>query len=75
MKYFLSIAIILLLLLQRSKISKNSSRLRKDIDALTDKISHLITLLKTKQAYESSEKETDDTVTLHPNNPTFDLYI
>ncbi|WP_434036016.1 hypothetical protein [Formosa sp. 4Alg 33] len=75
MEYFLSIVIILLLLLQGSKINTNSSRLQKDIDALTDKISHLTTLIKTEQASESSEKETDDTVSLHPINATLDLYI
>ncbi|MDN3667240.1 DUF2339 domain-containing protein [Algibacter miyuki] len=58
MEYILSVVIILLLIFQNSKYSKNNSRLKEDIDDLNEKVNGLHKLLKREQFHNSSIEET-----------------
>ncbi|WP_405291350.1 DUF2339 domain-containing protein [Algibacter sp. Ld11] len=58
MEYILSVVIILLLIFQNSKYSKESNRLKEDIEELTDKLNGLHKLLNKERFQQSDAPET-----------------
>ena len=65
MEYILLITVIVILILQNLKYTKNSSSLKKDINSLNEKLNGLYILLQTQQGPETIEKKTLEKETVH----------
>ncbi len=62
MEYILLIVVIILLIFQNFKYSKNSKSLEREINKLDEKLNGVYTLLKTEQVSKTAEKESDKDV-------------